>query len=96
MQKQVTNDRVHPQGPSDRTSGSHRTDSECVEVQFVEEHVNVLSDSNQSRMSEHHRTATTRRQRSQLRLPQDRIQQQWRWIRPEQADHPEASQDLSE
>ena len=36
MQKQVTNDRVHPQG-------SHRADSESVEAQFVEEHVNVQS-----------------------------------------------------
>ena len=43
MQKQVTSDHVHPQGPSDRTSGSHRADSESVEVQFVEEHVNVHS-----------------------------------------------------
>ena len=44
MQKQVTSDHVHPQGPSDRTSGSRRADSESVKVQFVEEHVNVHSD----------------------------------------------------
>ena len=49
MQKQVTSDHVHPQGPSDRTSGSRRADSESVKVQFVEEHVNVHSVRQQSR-----------------------------------------------
>ena len=43
MQKQVTSDHVHLQGPSDRTSGSHPADSESVKVQFVEEHANVHS-----------------------------------------------------